>query len=132
MTQGRRIARVLGVLAAIGLGVAYVEYTGRNLGLTGRVDWPPITDPAALRREATALCQGGGGWRELQPAEYPPAMTALHPASISISSERVYVALVPGAGGRQRYHGYYIWPDRVNRADGGIVREESNGEHPDL
>ena len=97
-------------------------------GDPGKAEWPPILDPVGLRRAATALCRGAGGWRELQPVEYPAALVALHPASISVSRERVYVALVPG--GRTRFHGYYIWPDTVDRPDGGVTREESEGENP--
>ena len=107
------------VTGALGLGAWWQG--GRS-----RVEWPPITDQAAIRKEAATLCQGAGGWRELQPAEYPPVMTrVLHPASISVSRERVYVALVPVPGGK-RFHGYSVWPATVERPDGGITREESD------
>ena len=116
----RRVVLGLTVAALLGLGAWW-------RGSQGLAEWPPITDPTALRREAATLCKDAGGWRELQPAEYPPAMTRLlHPASISVSSERVYVALVP-VPGRRRFHGYYIWPDTTERPDGGIAREESDG-----
>ena len=119
-----RVRRVLALLAALAVGIV-VGLLGWN-GVR-RAEWPPITDPAALRREAGVLCRDGGGWRELQPAQYPPAMTRLHPASIQVSGERVYVGLVPVPGGA-RFHGYYIWPDTVKRPDGGIEREESEGK----
>ena len=111
-------------MVAVAIDAVFIVWSGGF----GRAEWPPITDRAALRREAAALCREGGGWHELQPAQYPPAMVALHPQSINVSGERVYVALVPVPGGRTRFHGYYIWPDTVDRADGGITREESDGE----
>ena len=117
----------LTVLAA-GMGLGWWELDSRGGRNSNSAEWPPITDPAALRREAAALCRGEGGWRELQPAQYPPAMSALHPASISVSGGRVYLALAPGAYSKHRYHGYYVWPERVDRPDSGISREESDGE----
>ena len=95
-------------------------------GRFGATEWPTIADPAALRREASVLCKHEGGWRELQPSEYPPAMTKLYPASIEVSGERIYIGLVPVPGGA-RFRGYYVWPDTTARADGGIAREESRG-----
>lgn len=115
-----------GLFVSVGTGL--FDGAVEKLGGRGRAEWPRITNPAALRREATALCRDGGGWRELQPVEYPPTMAAaLHPASIKVSGERVYVELVPGSRSKHRYHGYSIWPDSVPREDGGIVREESDG-----
>ena len=52
----------------------------------------------------------------------------MHPASISVSHKRIYVALVPVPSGRTRFHGYYIWPDTTTRPGNGIEREESDGE----
>ena len=120
---GRNTTRV--VLACLALGVLSFVLASIMGQWAASTEWPPITDPASLRREATKLCQDSAGWHELQPAQYPPAMLALHPASIRVSGERVYVALVPGARSH-RFHGYYIWPDTASRADGGIEREESN------
>ena len=107
--------------------IAAVVVDGGWLLHLGGSEWPSIKDPAALRREAAGLCREGGGWRELQPAQYPPGMAGLHPASIKVSGERVYLELVPGAASKHRYHGYSVWPDTVARADGGITREESDG-----
>ncbi len=98
-----------------------------SVGWAGRlqpVEWPTVSDPATIRREASVLCAHEGGWRELNPAQYPPAMTRLHPASISVSGERVYIGLVPVPGGA-RFHGYYVWPSAEDRPDGGIAREEN-------
>ncbi len=125
-----RAGRILWLLMAalvVSVVTGLFGWGVEKLGGPGRAEWPPITNPAALRREATALCRAGGGWRELQPAEYPPNMAALlHPASIKVSGERVYVELVPASQSKHRYHGYSIWPDSAPRADGGIVREESD------
>ena len=117
--HGGRIILALAAMLAVGAGLA-------RWGQGGQAEWPPIADPAGVRRAATILCRGAGGWRELQPSEYPAALVALHPASVSVSRERVYVALVPTPGGRTRFHGYFVWPETADRPDGGIEREESN------
>ena len=91
-------------------------------------EWPRVVDPAAARRAATILCQDAGGWRELQPAEWPEALVALRPASISVSHERLYVALVPVSGGKTQFHGYYVWPDTAVRPGSGVEREESDSK----
>lgn len=126
--RGKRVMAWLLAALIVAVVTGVPGWCARTLGKFGAVEWPPVADPAALRREGTALCRGAGGWHELQPAQYPPAVTALHPASVSMSGERMYVELVPVAGGRTRFHGYSVWPGTADRADGGITREESDGK----
>ena len=122
-TKRQSMSKTL-ILALGGLGFLVI-FGGLSFLPSDAKTWPTITNPAALRREAATLCRREMGWRELQPTEYPPAMLKLRPQSISVSGERVYVALVPVHGGK-RFHGYYIWPDTTVRSGGGIEQEESD------
>ena len=112
-----RLAVCFGILGLIALVFLIPLFS------TAGPHWSSITEPAKLRHEATLLCQADYSGSVPRNA-WPAAITALHPRAVFAGRQSVTV-MISGGGISASPWGYIIWPDTVQRADGGITKYDS-------
>lgn len=106
----------------IAVGACALTAAGLVLGpifYYGTPQWPTISDPAGLRREAAILYRGKYLQNEVPRSDWTEQITALHPHRVRTNGETVTVVL---ASGTSQAWGFEIWPEGVQRPDAGIAR----------
>lgn len=88
-----------------------------------RPSWPTITEPTKLRHEATLLCQANYSGAVPQGA-WPKGISALKPRAVFAEHQSVNI-MISGGGISALPWGYVIWPDTIQRTDGGITKYDS-------
>lgn len=90
--------------------------------------WPRIADRAVLRHEATLLYQNHSKPEgEVGATEWPPSIATLHPRRVFKVDKKIIVMISAG-GTTGLSWGFYIWPEGVDRPDGGITKYDAAKE----